>query len=70
MDTDNDKYWRTRVEQAEAKVEVWEEIATKFANACDIDGFNHVRDAHFGDLTQAWTEYTNLKKKVEGTTNG
>lgn len=61
MDTDNDKYWRDRTEKAEARTEVWEEIAGRFAGACDIDGFGHVRNAHMGELTQALKYYLEYK---------
>ena len=60
MDTENDKYWRERVEEAERREHKWKDIATAFVNACEIDGFNHVRSANMGGLTRAWENFKEL----------
>lgn len=60
MDTENDKYWRSRVEEAENREKQWKSIATAFVDALDIDGFGDVHQAHHGDLTRAWNRYKEL----------
>jgi len=38
----------------------WKALATKFADACEIDGFGHVRSAHMGNLTQTFAEFDRI----------
>ena len=57
MDTDNDKYWRDQLVEVELREAFWKELATRFVNACEIDGFGGVRDAHMGELSQAYRDF-------------
>jgi len=36
------------------------DVADAFAEACELDGFGHVRDAHYGDLNKAMREYKEI----------
>lgn len=41
------------------RIEQLNQLNRMFMLSCEIDGFGHVRDAHFGDLTQAYQKSLN-----------
>jgi hypothetical protein len=43
------------------EIRQWRHVSKTFAEACELDGFGHVRDAHYGDLTEAIQMYEELK---------
>ena len=57
MDTENDKYWRARLSEAEKTIYTLRTLVETFANACEMDGFGDVRDAHYGELSQALRDF-------------
>lgn len=49
-----------RLVKALTERDKWKSLVIKFANACEIDGFGDVRDAHYGELSQALRDFTEL----------
>ena len=43
------------------EINQWKNVTEAFVEACEIDGFGHVRDAHSGDLTKAMEMYKEVK---------
>ena len=60
MDTENDRYWRDKLSEAEQTIRVLKSLVETFVNACEIDGFGDVRDAHHGELSQALKEFKGM----------
>lgn len=38
----------------------WKNLVIRFVNACEIDGFGHVKDIHAGDATAVYHDYLEL----------
>lgn len=45
--------------------DVWKELLVRFINACEIDGFGHVKDIHTGDATAVYTDYLKLQNEQQ-----
>jgi hypothetical protein len=49
-----------RLVKALTERDQWKALATKFADACEIDGFGDVRRANMSALTQTFAEFDRI----------